>query len=51
MNVVATGQGELVEVQGTAEGKPFPRAELDRMLEAALEGIATLTQLQAAALR
>ncbi len=51
MNVVATGQGELVEVQGTAEGKPFPRGDLDRMLEAALEGIATLTQLQAAALR
>jgi ribonuclease PH len=51
MNVVATGQGELVEVQGTAEGKPFPRGELDRMLEVALEGIATLTQLQAAALK
>jgi ribonuclease PH len=51
MNVVATAQGDLVEVQGTAEGKPFPRADLDRMLEAALEGIATLTQLQAAALR
>jgi ribonuclease PH len=51
MNVVATAQGELVEVQGTAEGKPFPRADLDRMLEAALEGIATLAQLQAAALR
>ncbi len=51
MNVIATGQGELVEVQGTAEGKPFPRADLDRMLDAALAGIATLTQLQAAALR
>ncbi len=51
MNVVATGQAELVEVQGTAEGKPFPRADLDRMLEVALEGIATLTQLQVAALR
>ncbi len=51
MNVIATGQGDLVEVQGTAEGKPFPRGDLDRMLDAALEGIATLTQLQAAALR
>jgi ribonuclease PH len=51
MNVVATGKGELVEVQGTAEGKPFPRGDLDRMLDAALEGIATLGQLQAAALR
>jgi ribonuclease PH len=51
MNIIATGQGELVEVQGTAEGKPFPRADLNRMLDVALEGIATLTQLQAAALR
>jgi len=51
MNVIATGQGDLVEVQGTAEGKPFPRGDLNRMLDAALEGIATLTQLQVAALR
>jgi ribonuclease PH len=51
MNVVATGDGELVEVQGTAEGKPFPRADLDRMLEAALAGIARLKELQEAALR
>jgi ribonuclease PH len=51
MNVVATGEGELVEVQGTAEGKPFPRADLDRMLDAALEGIQRLKQLQEAALR
>jgi ribonuclease PH len=49
MNVVATGEGELVEVQGTAEGKPFPRADLDRMLEAALEGIMKLKELQRAA--
>jgi len=46
MNVVATGEGELVEVQGTAEGKPFPRSDLDRMLEAALAGLATLRDLQ-----
>jgi ribonuclease PH len=51
MNVVATGEGELVEVQGTAEGKPFPRAELDRMLDAALEGILRLKELQQAAAR
>jgi ribonuclease PH len=51
MNVVATGDGELVEVQGTAEGKPFPRADLERMLDAALDGIARLKQLQEAALR
>lgn len=50
MNVVATGEGELVEVQGTAEGKPFPRADLDRMLDAALAGILRLKELQAAAL-
>jgi ribonuclease PH len=51
MNVVATGEGELVEVQGTAEGKPFPRADLERMLDAALDGILRLKQLQEAALR
>jgi ribonuclease PH len=51
MNVVATGEGELVEVQGTAEGKPFPRGDLDRMLDAALEGIFRLKELQAAAVK
>jgi ribonuclease PH len=50
MNVVATGDGDLVEVQGTAEGKPFPRADLDRMLEVALSGIARLREHQEAAL-
>ena len=50
MNVVATGEGELVEVQGTAEGKPFSRAQLDRMLEAALGGIERLKEAQARAL-
>ena len=50
MNVVATGEGELVEVQGTAEGKPFRREQLDRMLEAALVGIARLKEAQARAL-
>ncbi len=51
MNVVATGEGALVEVQGTAEGKPFPRADLDRMLDLAVEGLARLRALQEAALR
>ena len=51
MNVVATGDGALVEVQGTAEGKPFPRADLDRMLDLAVEGLARLRALQEAALR
>ena len=50
MNVVATGDGALVEVQGTAEGMPFSRAELDALLDLALGGIADLTALQAAAL-
>jgi ribonuclease PH len=51
MNVVATEDGALVEVQGTAEGKPFPRADLDRMVDVALEGIGRLTELQRAAIR
>jgi ribonuclease PH len=50
MNVVATGEGNLVEVQGTAEGKAFGRKDLDAMLDLALEGIGTLRQLQLAAL-
>jgi ribonuclease PH len=50
MNVVATGEGALVEVQGTAEGKAFPRADLDRMLDVALDGIGKLKELQRAAL-
>ena len=50
MNVVATGDGELIEVQGTAEGMPFSRAELDALLDLALGGIAELTALQAGAL-
>ena len=50
MNVVATGEGELVEVQGTAEGKPFRREQLDRMIDAALTGIARLKEAQERAL-
>jgi len=51
MNVVATGDLELVEVQGTAEGKVFARAELDRMIDAALRGIGELKSAQERALR
>ena len=51
MNVVATGDLELVEVQGTAEGKVFARAELDRMIDAALRGIGELKSTQERALR
>jgi ribonuclease PH len=50
MNVVATGEGELVEVQGTAEGKAFRREQLDRMVDAALVGIARLHAEQERAL-
>ncbi|MDE9366316.1 ribonuclease PH [Luteipulveratus sp. YIM 133132] len=46
MNVVMTGRGEFVEVQGTAEGTPFARAELDALLDVAAKGIADLTALQ-----
>jgi len=50
MNVVATGRGLFVEVQGTAEGVPFDRAELDQLLTLALGGTARLTEIQAATL-
>lgn len=50
MNVVATGSGTLVEVQGTAEGDPFGRAQLDALLDAALGGIADLVRVQREAL-
>jgi len=48
--VVATGDLDLVEVQGTAEGKAFGRTQLDDMLDAALAGIAELKALQERAL-
>jgi ribonuclease PH len=50
MNVVVTGTGEFVEVQGTAEGAPFRRTELDAMLDLAVAGCAQLSELQAQAL-
>ena len=46
MNVVMTGSGGFVEVQGTAEGSPFSRAELDALLELAGAGIARLVAEQ-----
>jgi ribonuclease PH len=51
MNVVCTGDGSFVEVQGTAEGAPFSRPELDALLDLAVKGCADLTALQEAALR
>ncbi len=50
MNVVMTGDGRFVEVQGTAEGEPFDRALLDGLLDLAGQGCAELTRLQAEAL-
>ncbi len=49
-NVVMTGSGALVEVQGTAEGEPFSRAELDSMMDLAWGGIRRLVEVQRAAL-
>jgi ribonuclease PH len=50
MNVVMTGSGGFVEVQGTAEGEPFRGAELNSMLALAEAGIRQLVELQRAAL-
>jgi ribonuclease PH len=46
LNVVMTGGGALVEVQGTAEGEPFSRAQLEAMLDLGADGIAQLTKIQ-----
>jgi ribonuclease PH len=45
-NVVMTGSGRLVEVQGTAEGEPFAREDLDALLDLAASGIETLVDVQ-----
>jgi ribonuclease PH len=50
MNVVMTEQGNFIEVQGTAEGAPFERATMDRLLDLAGDGIAQLIRLQKQAL-
>jgi ribonuclease PH len=50
MNVVMTGDGKYVEVQGTAEGEPFDRALLDGLLVLAEKGCADLTKMQQEAL-
>jgi ribonuclease PH len=51
MNVVMTGAGGFVEVQGTAEGVPFSRVDLDALLALADRGIRELVSLQRRALR
>jgi ribonuclease PH len=50
MNVVCTGDGEFIEVQGTAEAAPFKRAELDTLLDLAAFGCLDLSRLQTEAL-
>ncbi|WP_156761996.1 ribonuclease PH [Microbacterium karelineae] len=50
MNIVMTGSGKFIEVQGTAEGAPFDKAELDRLLELGAQGCADLTEIQKSAL-
>ncbi|TCS72695.1 RNAse PH [Sulfuritortus calidifontis] len=51
MNVVMTGSGGIIEVQGTAEGAPFSRAELEALLNLAQAGIAQLVAKQQAAIK
>ena len=51
MNVVMTGKGGMIEVQGTAEGVAFSRSELSALLDLAEQGIQELTQLQIEALK
>ena len=50
MNVVMTGKGQFIEVQGTAEGKPFSKAQLVRLSDLAAAGVKQLTRLQREAL-
>jgi ribonuclease PH len=50
MNVVMTGKGGMIEIQGTAEGAAFSRIELVALLDLAEQGIAELSKLQTQAL-
>ena len=50
MNVVMSGAGDFIEVQGTAEGVPFDRSVLNQLLDLGAAGCAELTRLQQAAL-
>jgi ribonuclease PH len=51
MNVIMTGTGGIVEIQGTAEGTPFNRGELDQLIDLAAGGIQQLVVLQREALQ
>ena len=50
MNIVCTGDGNFIEVQGTAEGAPFDRNLLNQLLDLGAAGCAELTRLQLAVL-
>ena len=50
MNIVMSGDGRFIEVQGTAEGSPFDRTQLDQLLDLGVAGCARLTELQQEAL-
>ena len=50
MNIVCTGEGKYIEVQGTAEGEPFDRALLDKLLDLGANGCKQIASLQAQAL-
>jgi len=51
MNVVMTGEGKFVEIQGTAEGEPFSKEEMDNIILLAEQGITRIIQLQRNALK
>lgn len=51
LNVVANGYGQIIEVQGTAEGAPMPRSDLDRLVDLALQGITQLVEQQRSAMQ
>ena len=51
MNVVMVGEGHFIEVQGTAEGAPYSRTELDAMLGLAEKGIAEIIEAQRSVLQ
>jgi ribonuclease PH len=50
MNVVATGGGRLIEIQGTGEGGTFTREQLDALTDLAMQGIEEITRIQRKAL-
>ena len=50
MNVIGTASGKLIEIQGTAEGEPFPRESCHKLIDLGLDGVLRLTEMQQAAI-